>query len=99
MKLFAKWNSSDTGKAIDAVNRIAKQRKLIKIALEAKTIAARMAAVDKLELQALETLVESYGKILKTNGTLASKERSAEMLTFIHNSTNNKNLKDKIKSL
>ncbi|MDR2496285.1 MAG: hypothetical protein LBD21_04080 [Tannerellaceae bacterium] len=96
LTLFARWNSTDTRKAVDAVNRISKPSKLIAIALRARTMAARIAAVDKLDDEGLIKLAGVCGDVLKSNAMSYEKDNSAELLLFIYNSTPNHELRKKI---
>ena len=94
--IFAKWNSTDTRKAVDAVNRISKQSKLVDIALRARTMAARIAAVDKLDDDGLIKVADSSGAVLKSNASEDDKDRSAELMLFIYNSSRSAQLRNKI---
>ncbi|MDR2496414.1 MAG: hypothetical protein LBD21_04730 [Tannerellaceae bacterium] len=65
MKLFAKWNSKDSRTAEKAVREIDDQKKLARIAVEARSSEAREAAVEKLKAEDHQPLL---AEIAKTDG-------------------------------
>jgi hypothetical protein len=61
-------------------------------------MAARIAAVDKLEHQDLIKVAVGCGAILKSCGSMKAKDRSAELMLFIYNSSRSRELREKIQS-
>ncbi|MDR2496415.1 MAG: hypothetical protein LBD21_04735 [Tannerellaceae bacterium] len=62
MKLFARWNSEDDWKAKEAVRKIDDQKKLARIAVEARRYDARIAAIEKLKAEDHQTLLAEIAK-------------------------------------